>query len=295
MSPDQQLQDAAQAMTAAAASGRSVSAVLKKLCPEVYRQIRRDGQYPQLLAFWGRSVNVDENAGQTIVHPAILQAIGALSGVAMTGRVVHAGLQHTYGYLFSLIDTPYGTKRERWVSTEMERGFGFDLSLLGERPRAGTLLANLTWFLGRIVYRDRPKELARLARQIDAPAPALVHYDYSRLKVRRIVEKAVNAGKIAREITLLTDLVAYPSPPTDPHGETTLLVYSVQSGPLSPLKLVTAFPVRDDMVRALEAAVPARGPVAVRPRYNAYVAGLSGRTVSGQRLFADAPTAGGQN
>ena len=67
-----------------------------------------DQEPSPLLALWGRSVNADENTGETIVHPAILAAIGALAGVPMRGRFVQAGLQHTYGYLFSLIDTPYG-------------------------------------------------------------------------------------------------------------------------------------------------------------------------------------------
>src|SRR5262249_2770464 len=115
-------------------------------------------------------VNVDEYAGQTIVHPEILRAIGELAGVRMRSPVVHAGLQHTYGYLFSLIETPYGAKRDRWVTTDLETGFGLELSLLGEKPHDGTLLANLTWFLGRIVFRGRPASLPRLAKIGRAPA-----------------------------------------------------------------------------------------------------------------------------
>src|SRR5256885_4802858 len=121
MSANRQLQDAAKAMVTAAERGLPVLSVLKKLCPHIYRQIGHDSRFPGLLSLWGRSVNVDENAGQVIVHPAILQAIGELAGVPMRGRIVHAGLQHSYGYLFSLIDTPYGAKRDRWVSTELER------------------------------------------------------------------------------------------------------------------------------------------------------------------------------
>src|SRR5436190_9017644 len=151
------LPDAAQALQAAAAKGQSVDRLLKKLCPAIYRQIVADKNTPGLLSFWGRSANVDENAGQTIVDPAILRAIGRLAGVPMRGRFVHAGLQHTYGYLFSLIETPYGYKRDRWVSEEWEIGFGMDRSLLAPEPRAGTLLANLTWFMGRIVFRDCPR------------------------------------------------------------------------------------------------------------------------------------------
>jgi hypothetical protein len=289
MSADQQLQDAAQAMIAAAEKGQSVAGVLEKRCPHIHRQILQDRHYPGLLSLWGRSVNRDENTGQIIVHPAILQAIGELAGVPMRGLVVHAGLQHTYGYLFSLIDTPYGAKRDRWLSTHLERGFGLDLSLLSDRPREGTLLANLTWFLGQLVYRDRPRSLRRLEQNAQAPAPELIDYDYARLSVCRVVEQVVVPGKRSREVALLTDLVPFPHPPADWEAENTLLAYSVQNGARSPLKLVTAFPVRPDAVREIKAAVPLQGTVEVRLRYNAYVAGLYGRPVPGRRFFAGLP------
>src|SRR5262245_4006145 len=139
MSGDQQLQEAAIAMTAAAEKGRSVVPVLRTRCPYVYDQLRRDARFPGLFSLWGRCVNIDENTREVIVQPAILHALGDLAGVRVRGRVVHAGLQHTYGYLFSLIQTPYGFKRDRWTSTDLERGLGVDLTLLGERPAAGTL------------------------------------------------------------------------------------------------------------------------------------------------------------
>jgi hypothetical protein len=285
MPPEQSLQDAAQAMVAAAENGRSVLSVLKRLCPHICQQIRRDARCPELLSLWGRSVNVDENVRQIIVHPAILKAIGSLAGVPMRGRVVHAGLQHTYGYLFSLIDTPYGAKRDRWLSTDMERGLGIDLTLLGDRPHSGTLLANLTWFVGQIVFRDRPRLRQRLEANRAAVAPSLLCYDYARLEVCRIMEQAVLPGKPAREVSLVTDLLRYPHPPADSTQDDTLLVYSIQQGNSS-LKLITAFPVRPAMVRDLRASVRP-GKVQVRPRYNAYVRGFSNGALPGRRFFAD--------
>ncbi len=285
MSPDEQLQSAAQAMAAAAAKGQSVLGVLEKYCPHVYRQILYDRMFPGLLSLWGRSVNLDENVGQVIVHPAIVQAIGELAGVPMLGPVVHAGLLHTYGYLFSLIDTPYGAKRDRWLSPKLARGFGFDLSLLSDRPRQGTLLANLTWFLGQIVYRDRPPSLRRLEPSAPAAAPALLAYDYARFAVCRVVEQVVLGAKRKRAVSLLTDLVPFPQPPSDAGAESTLLAYAVQNGSRAPVKLVTAFGVKSEVVGALKASVPPQGSVAVRLQYNGYVAGLLGRTVAGHRSF----------
>jgi hypothetical protein len=136
----QRLVAAAHAMVAAAARGRRVVPVLRRLCPHVYQQIVEDRRDPVRLACWGRSVNFDEYADEIIVRPAIVRGIGELAGIPMRGRFVHAGLQHTYGYLFGLIDTPFGPKRNRWLTTDLEKGFAVDASLWGERPKQGTLL-----------------------------------------------------------------------------------------------------------------------------------------------------------
>jgi hypothetical protein len=286
MSHDHQLQNAAQAMVAAAEKGKPVIPVMKKLCPHICRQIVADSKYPDLLSMWGRSVNVDENVGQIIVHPAILRATGELAGVPMRGMVVHAGLQHTYGYLFSLIETPYGAKRDRWVSTDLERGFGIDLSLLGDRPRRGTLLANLTWFLGKIVFRDQSAALSRLARNALAVAPALVNLDYAHLSACRILEKAVLSGTNRREVSLITDLVPYPHPPANPNADNVLLVYSIQNGARSTIKLITGFSVKDQVAQEIRASVDSNEKVPIRLRYNAYVPGIYGRTAPGRRFFS---------
>lgn len=285
MSSERQLQTAAQKMIAAAERGQAVAPLLVRLCPGIARQIRRDRRHPKLFGFWGRCANVDEIVGKTIVHPAIPETIGKLAGVPMRGRFVHAGLQHTYGYLFSVLETPYGRKRDRWISTSLERGFGIDESLLGESPRQGTLLANLTWFLGQIVHRGRHRSLRALGRIAAAVARELVDYDFARLAVCRIVETAALPG-IRGEIKLFTDLVSYPIPPAETGVAGTLLVYSAQHGARSPIKLITAFPVNRQTINDLKASVRP-GKVEVRLRYNAYALGFYGRALSGRRFFAE--------
>ncbi|MGE3805180.1 MAG: hypothetical protein AB7K24_10950, partial [Gemmataceae bacterium] len=248
-----ELQAAAQAMEAAARRGRAVLPVLKNRCPYVARQIARDARCPRLFALWGRCVNVDENVGQTIVHPAILSAIGSLAGVTMRGRLVHAGLQHTYGYLFSLIDTPYGAKRDRWISTDMEHAFGLEASLLGAQPRNGTLLANLTYFLGKLVLPAR--RLEPLEDMRGAVARDLRNFDPRGIDVQQIIEQV--RLKEGRQLTLCTDLVAYPQR-HDGVNETALLIYSVRID-ARPVRLITAFPVTAAAAAALIADVPASG------------------------------------
>jgi hypothetical protein len=285
MSADDNLDAAARAMIAAVEAGRSVAAALKKSCPCVYRQIVRDRRRPELLSLWGCSVNVDENVGATIVHPAIIAALSALARVVMRGDFVHAGVQHTYGYLFSLIETPYGRKRQRWVTADLERGFGIERSLLGDEPRQGTLLANLTWFLGKIVYAGVSRYERILDRNRRAVARELVDYDYAGLARWRIEERPVVAT-MPRAHLLRTDVVQYPHPPADPGAETALLIYSVQRGERSAPKLITAFPIRGAALAELRQSASAKR-AAIRPRYNAYVPGWPPGVVMGRRTLID--------
>jgi hypothetical protein len=285
MTSAERLQRAARAMIAAADSGRSVVRVLAAECPHIARQLRRDRRRRGLLALWGRSRNVDENVGAVIVHPAILAVIGRLAGVSMRGPDAPAGLQHTYGYLFSLIDTPYGAKRERWLSTDLERGFGIDESLLSDNPRAGTLLANATWLAGQIAFRSEARQCRRLQAQAAAAAPELTAYDFALHGARRIVEEAMLPGP-GRLVQMITDLVPFPSVRRAARDDT-LLVYSARTGAAGPLRLVTMFPVGAQTVRALEDSLPARGRVAVRPRYNAYIRGWPDGEVMGRRFLVE--------
>ena len=170
-------------------------------------------------------------------------------------------MQHTYGYLFSLIETPYGPERRRWLSQEWEQGFRLAPSLLGPLPNDGTLLANLTWFLGQIVFRQEICLAKRLQRIEPAVVAELVRYDFRRLNVCRIVEEVTLGQKVPRRVRILTDLVPLPHPV---HSEimSAVLMYSIQNGSTAPLKLITAFPIRDQVERNLKASVrPGSVPV----------------------------------
>jgi hypothetical protein len=274
------LEDAANAMVAAARLGRPVLPILKKHCPHIARQIVQDGAMEKLLSLWGQSCNIDENAGQEIVPPPILQVIGELAGVPMRGRFVHAGLEHTYGYLFSLIETPYGFKRTRWVSTDLEIGFGLDPTLLGDQPNAGTLLGNLSWFLARIVFRAQPDCMPQQAPA--TVAPDIVNYPYADLAILRIVER-IEIGPTP--IRIYTDLVPFPHSAPQTDKENQLLIYSLQKRSAASPKLVTAFPVKKSMVDELMTSAQSSGKAPIRLRYNAYVRGMYGLTFNGYRTM----------
>jgi hypothetical protein len=291
MPQDGYLADAARAMIAAAARSQSAVEVLQKECPHIYGQLGRLRECRGLLSLWGRSRNVDEYAGQPIVDPAVLQVIGQLTDVPMRGQIVHAGLEHTYGYLFSLIETPYGYKRERWTRPTIEDGFGIRPPTLRAEPIEGTLLTNLTWFAGQIAFRDRPRDLRRLRRTSDCVSPVVEHYPYSSLSICRIVDEIScgGEGSARRPVRLQTDLVPFPHPPANRDAENHLLVYSFLNTRAERTRLITAFPVTQELVQELTAP-EAQGEVLLEHLpYNAYVRGLSGRTLRARRQIVQAP------
>jgi hypothetical protein len=277
---DSYLADAARAMIAAPARSQSAVEVLQKQCPHIYRQLERLRECRGLLSLWGRSRNVDEYAGLPIVDPAILQAIGQLTNVPMRGQIIHAGLAHTYGYLFSLIETPFGYKHERWTCPTIEDGFGIRSPTLRAEPTAGTLLTNVTWFAGQIAFRDRPRDLRRLQLISDCVSPVAEQYPYSSLNICRIVDEIS-----CRPVQLQTDLVPFPCPPAKPDADNHLLVYSCFDTPAERTRLITVFPVTPDVVCELTAP-ETQGEVDLEHLpYNAYVRGLSGRTVHARRRW----------
>ncbi len=272
-------------MIAAKARGRSAVSDLKKLCPQVYRQLAQVPHQNLLLTLWGQSTNFDEIAREQIVHPSILSTIGEIAGTDMSGESVHAGLQHTYGYLFSLVKTPYGFKRERWLETGLERSLGLDRSLFGPAPRAGSLLANLTYFLGRIAFKGQRREIDKLRRCVPWVASSVVEFNYRKLIRRRISETvSIRKGRSSRPVSNFTDLITLP----DPHGKTVhhWLVYSTADQAQPNAHLITAFNITDDAAEALLSQKQG-ARVDVPLRYNVYLPGATQSTLRGRRTVGD--------
>ena len=278
-------EQAAREMLEAARANEPLTPVLEAHCPWIAAQLRKAAQSPGLVGLWGRSLNVDENANAIIVEPPILEAIGELAKRPLRGKIVHAGLEHTYGYLFSLIDTPYGKKRDRWIEPGLDEGFGFEVPTLRDVPGAGTLLLNLTFCLGQIAFRDQAEILERLWQDsVGAAAPSVRDYPFDELSIRRLVEEVVlpDGRRRGTRIELRTDLVDLPHA-TD--GES-LLVYSVWNGPRLGSQLISAFPAAKDSLGELTSEDNLGDGVDIRTRYNAYVEGLTGRCLTGRRFWA---------
>ena len=287
MPKDYDLHTTARTMLDAARHKRSVRAVLKKCCPHIYQQVQCLKTNRAMSDLWARCVNCDDITGQQIVAAPILRLLSELSGIALrariTPRVVHAGLQHTYGYLFSLIETPYGYKRDRWTEPDVERGMQISTPSLRATPTEGTLLTNVTWFIGQIAFRDQPQRMDTLHNHTEHVAKAIVNYPYAKLQGQRIIEKVYNVSANLSEVTIYTDLIAFPKQPKNAEAENTLLVYSIQTGKTTLPRLITAFPTTGNYAKQLMEQETKGNQVPIQLLYNGYAPGMSGKIFLGER------------
>jgi len=284
---DRRLSRTAEKLIAGDKAGKKLETILKRSCPEVYQQIAENSRYPKMLGLWGESYNFDEHARRRIVHPAIVQLIGRIAGIEMKGRIVHAGLQHTYAYLFSLIDTPYGFKRERWVETGLEQGLAVDEDALGPCPRQGTLLSNATYLLGRIAFRGRRKELAVLRQHRHLVDEDLLGLPFRSMKSQKILERfrAPSESGKHRDVTLHTDLVRLPFDKQTAQNASTLLAYSIVDQSKPSAQLITAFTVTAASVQEL-LRLKTGERVEINVKFNAHVEGIDRNVVLGNRSIS---------
>lgn len=260
------------------------AADLQRICPWLGQQIVRDTATRGLFDLWGKCSNFDELAGVAIVEPGILAAIGELAGLPIAGPAVPAGLQHTYGYLLSTIVTPYGYKRDRWLSPRLERGFGLPTDVLGPNPGEGTLLCNATLLAGSIAFRGDQHALKRLRRIAPSSAAVIRQLDVTKWQHIRIVESLSLRDTLGRfrSVRIRTDLVPFPYPVKN-CDENCLLVYSIEDSSQSGARLMTLFPVTRTAVDELTHPDRIGAKVEIRTRFNALVPGLVGRTLIGRR------------
>lgn len=250
-------------------------------------QIEADSRRTAWKDLWGRSINYDEYAKGTIVRPALIETLSSIFGTSVEDRLVHAGLEHTYGYLFSTLKTPFGYKRARWVRGEIETGLDLPKGLLGPSPAGGTLFSNATYFFGRIAFRGEANPLGALDRHKSAVPKPLRDYDYESLPVTRLEETIRGVVKgMPRTVVLRTDLIPFKKVPAGP-GNTFLLIYSVKDSRKGS-QLITAFPVEKGFVDRVSDSAGLGDDKPIVTRYNAHVDGITGQSHRGSRVLLGA-------
>lgn len=269
---------AARAMHERAAAGGDLELVLKTYAPGLLKQLDSDRSNRAALDLWGRSVNFDELAHGVIVSTDILTFLaGRLDVPKPDGLIMHAGMDHTYGYLFSTLQTSFGFKRARWVRPDIGDGLGLPRGLISPAPTEGTLLSNVTCLAGAIALRD-DKAAAALLKKASARCAAPLRKFRARGRVRLTEEVSLPGG---RKIVLRTDLVPFRKAAG---GNSHLLVYSYYDSAAGRAFLVTAFPVAAGFAKSLTAPESLGGDKPVQTRYNAYVEGFTGSgPVKGRR------------
>jgi hypothetical protein len=267
------------------------AAAIQKYLPGLSGNIVADSVLSDVKKLWGRSINFDEYAHGIIIDNGTIDALLKMFDAPLRNdRIVHAGLEHTYGYLFSILKTPFGYKRARWVRDDIEKGLGLPRGLLGPTPPQGSLFQNVSYLIGKIAFQNDPAQLAILNTSLSGAPQQLKDLDYRSLKVTRLEETADVATmdkrsgrKGKRSVTLRTDFVQFKEK-VPFSTNTALLVYSVNDTTENGPKLISAFPVEQTFVdRAIDpTGLGDQKPI--QARYNIYVDGLSGQpSVTGTR------------
>lgn len=261
-----------------AADDRARKTLLRRQLPRFYSHLRRVAVERFVLGRWGRSVNLDELAGIQIVDPSILRLIGEVTGTAMKAPGYHAGFQHTYGYLLSLVKTPYGFKRDRWITSKIEDGFGLPTNSLQAFPNRGTLLVNLTAFLSQLSLADQNRlKTTGAVASFDRVA-------FSQIRGQRIVEQANYRDRsnahAPQRIEIRTDIIPFLHTGRDAQS---LLVYSLRRNN-GPGKLITTFPIGTAAATELLDRSRFGGKQPIRLRFNAYLEDFPSAGTTGKRL-----------
>lgn len=253
----------------------SILEVLKRKNTNLYEQIIKDSKDPLLTGFWGKSLNFDSGAKKQIIDDQIIKDLTSLflPNEPFNKLIVHAGVAHTYGYLFSVLDTPYGFKRKRWVLPTLNFAFSLSGQSLSPETLEGGLLSNVTFFMGTLAFKNEKDRVSLKA--LTNVASEIRTFNYFALTLEHLEEDL--PGHVLRT-TLL------PLPKKLPQEENDyLLIYSVWDKKQSKEFLITAFPIKKDAYQKITAAETLGPHRPISIRYNTYLEGLMNQVLTGNR------------
>jgi len=262
-------------LDATLAAGGELGKTLRETAPEFLAAFDRDSAAhsgaKSYKSLWGTSVNYDEGAHDIIIKNPVIDFILARAKLPKRrDRVVHAGFEHTYGYLFSNLKTPYGFKRLRWARPDLEQGFGIAAGTIVPLPKDGGLFSNVTYFAGRIAFRHDPQALAIVMKGANV-SPALKTYAYADLKPTRLSETISLPN--GRTVVLRTDFVPFPKGEFGGNGEA--LIYSIRDSAQPYPQLISMFPVAKNFRDGALKPGALGDPKPIVTRYNAFVPGVT--------------------
>lgn len=207
--------------------------------------------------YWTSCTVFDELAKAEILPEKAMIGLGIRRAVA--GGVAHApaGTMHTYGYLFSQLQTAYGLKGKRWIESRLDERLGLPAGSFSPLPPEGEFAANLTAVLFRLA--GEPANVPRAARLEPQAKP--LGFVEQRVAWRTPKGRAVQASVL----TFLVPLAPLPDLKTT---DDFLLIYAVRRD--GRLRFTTAFPVGRAFADGIMAVKPDAEP-SFKPRFNLYV------------------------
>lgn len=207
----------------------SLEEALKKYYPPLWNQISQDKKDPYVFLFWGNSKTTENN--KPIVNEEIRTDLFSIFQQNYAESYANAGLMHTYGYLFSTLETPYGYKRERWLINELNQLLKLEHNQLSVKTDRGTLLANVTYFAGKLAFEET-QDLELIKNVADE----IKSIDYSKLMKLTIIEE----NKNFKFKTVIINLGA------DTSKNSHLLIYSYYDKQLGKDQLITMYPISNE-------------------------------------------------
>ncbi|WP_052460360.1 hypothetical protein [Microbacterium gorillae] len=98
---------------------------------------------------WGPSTVIDENTGAPVIGRGLFEELHRRAGLVAAWPVGNGGLIHCYGYLLSRAETPYGLKRDRWLTPDLARAYGLPDDAFAPQPAAPTLSTRVAAAMSR--------------------------------------------------------------------------------------------------------------------------------------------------
>jgi hypothetical protein len=256
----------------------SILKILENKNPHLLSQIQNDSRDSLLLNFWGESLNFDSGAQKKIINDQIISDLQAQFGIKNDNRVVHAGITHTYGYLFSVLETPYGFKRKRWIDSTLNYAFSLVGESLSPETREGGLLSNITFFVGKLAFKNKEDQDALLL--LKNVSSEVLNFNYS--KVTKLILEEQIKGADSQNLILRTTLIHLPIK-HDREENDYLLIYSIFSSNSNKEKLVTAFPIKEEAFKKITSPMMLGAGQPIMLRYNDYVYNFTDTSFLGVR------------
>ena len=260
----------------------SITEKIKNDNPKFFSQIQSDTRDPLLLGFWGTSLNSDGginlngSLNKQIVDADVSQDFHKMFGLKNDNLKVHAGITHTYGYLFSRLITPYGFKRKRWITPTLNYAFDLPELSLSASTRSGSLLSNLTYFAGKLSFRN--KEQLDQLENLQNVSTEIKAIDYKLIKKNRVVEKITKPSALDI-VTTLVPLVRKMAGEENDY----LLIYTLEDPKTRHGELITAFPIKLEAYFKIMSPEGMGEDKEITLRYNAYKDGFAPARLKGSR------------